>query len=98
MIRGGYFPPGDRTLFAPVVDSLLSGGDYFMLLADFDDYMKCQQSVDLAYQDKKQWNRKAILNVAHIGAFLVERLCLQSEDESLPEAPVLPPQRTRVRV
>ena len=80
MIRDGYFSPGNRTLFAPIVDSLLSGGDYFMLLADYDDYMKCQQSVDAAYQDKKQWNRKAILNVAHIGGFSVDRLVQQYAD------------------
>src|SRR5258706_1300694 len=69
MIRGGYFSPADRTLFAPIVDSLLAGGDYFMLLADYEPYVKCQQAVDDAYQDKKQWNRKAILNVAQIGGF-----------------------------
>jgi starch phosphorylase len=88
MIRGGYFSPSDRTLFAPIVDSLLSGGDYFMLLADFDDYMKCQQSVDAAYQDKKQWNRKAILNVAHIGGFSVDRLVQQYAEEVWHAAPI----------
>jgi starch phosphorylase len=89
MIRGGYFSPSERTLFAPIVDSLLSGGDYFMLLADFDDYMKCQQAVDAAYQDKKQWNRKAILNVAHIGGFSVDRL-VQQYAEEVWHAPPIP--------
>jgi starch phosphorylase len=88
MIRDGYFSPGNRTLFAPVVDSLLSGGDYFMLLADYESYVKCQQAVDAAYQDKKQWNRKAILNVAHIGGFSVDRLVQQYADKVWHAAPV----------
>jgi starch phosphorylase len=89
MIRDGYFSPGNRTLFAPIVDSLLSGGDYFMLLADYEPYVTCQQSVDAAYQDKGQWNRKAILNVAHIGGFSVDRLVQQYADEVWHAAPVL---------
>jgi len=88
MIRSGYFSPSDRALFAPIVDSLLSGGDYFMLLADYDDYMKCQQAVDAAYQDKKQWNRKAILNVAHIGGFSVDRLVQQYAEDVWHAAPI----------
>ena len=88
MIRDGYFSPGNRTLFAPIVDSLLAGGDYFMLLADYENYVKCQETVDAAYQDKKQWNRKAILNVAHIGGFSVDRLVQQYADQVWHAAPV----------
>ncbi len=88
MIRDGYFSPGNRTLFAPVVESLLTGGDYFMLLADYESYVTCQESVDAAYQDKKQWNRKAILNVAHIGGFSVDRLVQQYADEVWHAMPV----------
>ena len=88
MIRDGYFSPGNRALFAPVVDSLLTGGDYFMLLADYESYVTCQESVDAAYQDKKQWNRKAILNVAHIGGFSVDRLVQQYADEVWHAMPV----------
>jgi glycogen phosphorylase len=74
MVRSGYFSPGNRDLFAPIVDSLLKWGDHYMLLADFDSYVACQTQVDAAYQERSDWNRKAILNVAHIGAFSVDRL------------------------
>src|SRR2546430_17700220 len=87
MIAGGYFSPGNRTLFAPIVDSLLAGGDHYMVLADYDAYVKCQQSVDVAYQDTEQWNRKAILNVAHIGGFFVGRLVGGYADEGCGGAP-----------
>jgi len=92
MIRGGYFSPQKRDLFVPIVDSLLAGGDHYMLLADFDSYAKCQQSVDAAYQDQKQWNRKAILNVANIGGFSIDRLTHQYAAEVWNADPVPRPQ------
>ena len=88
MIRGGYFSPDNRDLFAPIVDSLLEGGDYYMLLADYDAYWNCQESVDAAYGDQTGWNRKAILNVANIGGFSIDRLVHQYASEVWHAAPV----------
>jgi len=88
MIRGGYFSPDNRGLFAPIVDSLLAGGDPYMLLADYDSYVQCQQSVDAAYRDKTEWNRKAILNVANIGGFSIDRLVRQYAAEVWNAMPV----------
>jgi starch phosphorylase len=88
MIRGGYFSPENPDLFVPIVDSLLNGGDYYMLLADYDSYCKCQQSVDEAYQKPGEWNRKAILNVANIGPFSIDRLVAQYADEVWNAKPV----------
>jgi len=34
-IASGIFSPGEPKLFTPIVDSLLHGGDYYLLLADF---------------------------------------------------------------
>ncbi len=74
MIRGGYFSPQNPDLFVPVVDSLLTGGDHYMLLADYDAYVECQEQVDSVYRDQKEWNRKAVLNVANMGTFSIDRL------------------------
>ena len=35
MIRDGAFSPGEPALFRPIVDSLLAGGDRYLLLADY---------------------------------------------------------------
>jgi starch phosphorylase len=43
--------------------------DRFMVLADFDDYKRCQKEVDNSYKDRKSWTTKAILNVARMGFF-----------------------------
>lgn len=67
MIRDGYFSAGDRGLFQPLVDSLLRLNDPFMVLADFTDYVACQDRVEVARADEENWVRKTILNVARMG-------------------------------
>jgi starch phosphorylase len=56
-----------------LVDSLLAGGDHYMLLADLPDYIRTQERVDAAYRDVEGWDRKAILNVARAGKFSSDR-------------------------
>ncbi len=73
MIRNGYFSPNDPVRYKPLLDSLLRGGDHFLLLADYADYLRCQGEVDALYRDPKTWNRRAILNVANMGKFSADR-------------------------
>ncbi len=73
MIRNGYFSPNDPVRYKPLLDSLLRGGDHFLLLADFADYLRCQGEVDTLYRDPKTWTRRAILNVANMGKFSADR-------------------------
>jgi starch phosphorylase len=65
--------PGERRPFGPIVDTLLAGGDPFLVLADFRAYSDCQSRVDAAYRDGAGWARKAILNTARIGKFSSDR-------------------------
>ncbi len=69
LISSGYFPPHEPDFFKPIVDSLLNGDDPFLLLADFSDYIACQERVSKMYKDKKKWTRMSILNVANMGKF-----------------------------
>jgi starch phosphorylase len=71
-ISAGLFSNGDRDLFKPLVDSLLSRDDY-MLLADYRAYVDCQERVSRAYRDQKLWTRMSILNVARMGYFSSDR-------------------------
>lgn len=72
LIRSGYFSHGDRDLFQPLVDQLLQADSYF-LLADYQAYIDCQDTVGQAFQDQDTWTRTAILNVARIGPFSSDR-------------------------
>jgi starch phosphorylase len=72
LIADGAFSNGDRELFRPLIDSLLSHDDY-MVLADFQPYLECQDKVDAAYRDRRDWTRRSILNTARIGQFSSDR-------------------------
>jgi len=80
-IRDGFFTPEEPNLFAPIIEALLQKGDYFLVLADFDDYVQKQQEVDKLYLDQEEWNRKAILNVARVGKFSSDRTIRDYADE-----------------
>jgi len=77
MIATGYFSPEEPDRFKPIVDSLLSHGDHYLLLADYASYVARQQEVAAAYRDQRQWMRKVILNVANMGKFSSDRTILQ---------------------
>jgi starch phosphorylase len=71
-ISEGFFSPEEPHLFQPIVDALLSGDTYFVL-ADYASYIACQERVSRAYQEKGQWTRTAIMNVARSGKFSSDR-------------------------
>jgi starch phosphorylase len=71
-LASGEFSHGDRSLFAPLTDSLLNRDEY-MLLADFQSFVDCQERVSAAYRDRNHWTRMSILNVARIGKFSSDR-------------------------
>jgi glycogen phosphorylase len=72
LIDSGFFSYGDRGLFHPLVESLLTRDDY-MLLADYQAYVDCQQRVSEAYADHNNWTRMSILNTARVGRFSSDR-------------------------
>lgn len=72
LIATGHFSHGDRELFQPIVDSLLHH-DPFMVLADYQAYVDCQQQVGEVFQDPQRWTRMAILNAARMGKFSSDR-------------------------
>ena len=72
LIDGGFFTNGDRTVFRPLVESLLTRDEY-MLLADYQAYVDCQQRVSDAYRDRTNWTRMSILNSARVGRFSSDR-------------------------
>jgi starch phosphorylase len=72
MIGGGHFSNGDRDLFRPLVESLLARDEY-MLLADYEAYVDCQDRVSDAYRNPTGWTKMSILNCASVGRFSSDR-------------------------
>jgi starch phosphorylase len=72
LINSGHFSHGDTNLFKPLVDSLLKY-DPYMLFADYQSYVNCQELVSQAYKDRDNWTRMSILNMARMGKFSSDR-------------------------
>ncbi len=72
LIDSGLFSGGDRELYRPLVESLLTRDEY-LLLADYQPYVDCQRLVSEAYSDSKNWTRMSILNTARVGRFSSDR-------------------------
>jgi len=88
MITSGYFSPEEPSLFQPLVDILTHSNDYFMLLADYADYVLCQQRVEELYRRPDEWTRKAIINVANMGKFSSDRTIREYAEEIWEVEPV----------
>ena len=67
------FFTGNSDDFKPLRGSLLDGGDPFLVLADYRNYVNCQQRVDTAYRDTAKWTKMSILNTARLGFFSSDR-------------------------
>ena len=72
-IGGGAFSPDEPGRYRGLVDSLLWGGDHYLLLADYADYVATQSRVDALYRDRNAWAARAIANVAGMGIFSSDR-------------------------
>jgi glycogen phosphorylase len=81
MIESGFFSPEQPDLFQPIIKSLLDSGDNYMLMADYDEYIKCQEKVSQAFLDTEHWLTMSILNVARMGKFSSDRSIKQYADE-----------------
>ncbi len=71
-IGNGTFSNGDGNRYKPLLDSIYQH-DYFMLAADFGDYLARQRDVGAAYRERERWFRSAVLNTANVGWFSSDR-------------------------
>ena len=74
----GYYAPDDSERFREIYDSLLEDQGYdkadtYFILKDFMSYVNIQNEVNKAYQDRKTWGRKAVLQTAACGKFSSDR-------------------------
>jgi starch phosphorylase len=72
LIDSGLFSHGDTALFKPITDNL-KYHDPFMVMADYQSYVECQNEVGHAYRDPGHWDHMSILNVARMGKFSSDR-------------------------
>jgi glycogen phosphorylase len=87
-IANGEFSNGDVNLFRPLIDSILNRDEY-LLLADYQAYIDCQDRVSQAYRDQEHWTRMAIFNVARMGKFSSDR-SISEYAQDIWNAPAVP--------
>ncbi len=77
MIKQNVFSLLEPGLFDPILRNLLDYNDYYMLLADLEDYCRAQDLVDKTYRDQKKWNRMSLVNIARSGRFSSDRAVME---------------------
>ncbi|MDR0994609.1 MAG: glycogen/starch/alpha-glucan phosphorylase, partial [Verrucomicrobiota bacterium] len=76
-IKNNFFNLDQPGLYQPIWDTLLTNGDFYLVLADFDAYVECQQLISKTFEDKARWARMCILNIANSGKFSTDRTIAQ---------------------
>lgn len=76
MISNNYFSRFEPGIFSPIIEGLLNI-DYYCLLADYESYIKTQEEVNLLYQNKNEWTKKSLLNIARMGKFSSDRSVME---------------------
>ena len=89
-IAGGQFSPEEPGRYRALIDSLLWGGDHYLLLADYESYVATQLRVDALYRQPAQWCERAIANVAGMGVFSSDRTIREYASEIWNIAPAAP--------
>lgn len=73
MLAMGYFSPWDQPdLFHPLVNHLKYQDEY-MVMADYQSYVDCQDKIAEAYRDEARWTKMSILNTTRSGKFSSDR-------------------------
>jgi glycogen phosphorylase len=73
LIFSDHFSRNEPGIFAPLRETLLTHGDFYMHLADLASYLEADDKLRGLYADPEAWARKAILNVASSGKFSSDR-------------------------
>ncbi|HKM33008.1 MAG TPA: glycogen/starch/alpha-glucan phosphorylase [Oscillospiraceae bacterium] len=73
-------------MFKELYDSLLDGAswhgpDHYYLLGDFEDYLKVKLQAISDYSDKREFSRKALMNIAGAGKFSSDRTIIEYAKE-----------------
>ena len=68
MIRSGFFSLGERDRYRPVVDNL-TYDDPFLVCTDFAEYVATEARAALAYENRLDWARRALFNIAGASRF-----------------------------
>jgi starch phosphorylase len=89
LVETGHFSPDNLASSKSIADLLLSDGEHFLVLADFESYALAQDQVDTLYRNQDDWSRKAMINSLSMGTFSSDRSVRDYADNIWNIKPVL---------
>jgi glycogen phosphorylase len=95
LIASGYFNPGEPGVFNPILDTLLTKGDFYLHLADLRSYSDAHARLGRFYLNPSAWDRAAVLNLASSGKFSSDRTIAQYASEIWNVVPCPPAETAR---
>ena len=79
-LTNGFFEHVDKNEFNMIRDNLLYS-DPYLVLKDFDSYIKAQEKINELYKDQKKWLAMSIINTAKSGFFTTDRTMRQYNED-----------------
>ena len=71
----------NKNEFRIIVDDLLYKNDEYLLLEDFEAYKVAQANINRSYQNRLQWSRRCLANIANSSFFSSDRTIQQYVDD-----------------
>ena len=79
-LTNGFIENVHRDEFAVIRDNLLYK-DQYLVLKDFDSYVKAQEKINDLYKDTQKWTHMSIVNTAKSGFFTTDRTMRQYNED-----------------
>ncbi len=67
--------------FKQIYNELMFKNDEYLLLADFEAYVHAQNNIEKRYQNKEEWAKTCLINIAQSGYFSSDRTIKQYADD-----------------
>ncbi len=67
--------------FHIIYDEIMKKNDEFLVLADFDSYVRAHEEIERKYKDRQGWARSCLINIAQSAYFSSDRTIRQYADE-----------------
>jgi starch phosphorylase len=93
LLASGHFNMFEKGIFAPIIETITSPHDPWVVAADFRSFVDAQDRVAATYRDRERWTRMSIINSACSGKFSTDRTIREYNDEIWRLSPLLVPQR-----
>jgi len=92
LITSAHFNQVEPGIFDDIIGTLSSWGDYWMVCADFAEYVKAQQRAAKHYANTDAWVTSSIVNTAKSGLFSTDRTISEYNRDiwRLPTVPAVP--------